>query len=293
MWEPHLDGEKLIDEFVRGYYGEAVAPLIHQYWDALITGGKDENLPGLLRREFGEMDRPGNSQPVTEIMNKAVETATESAGPIPTSPPVAEAKMGVVTSAQPLYPLRAERAAAVPRSQRPFEAARSSPNSANGSRRRRRSSRGKNLANYLQGLKADSWQKIRRKSPGHSGGRTGRVHALSFNNYHDAATIVDVEGWNGRRTDGNEGRLEHQLPAGSQKYRILASLRCEGAIKEGKLGSWGVYDAQGKRAAREHDPRRGRSRPETGRSTASSAGCWASSTTSPAYFWFAHGHSPT
>ena len=31
------DGEKLIDEFVRGYYGEAVAPLIHQYWDVLIA----------------------------------------------------------------------------------------------------------------------------------------------------------------------------------------------------------------------------------------------------------------
>ena len=36
MWEPNLDAEKLIDEFVRGYYGEAVAPLIKQYWDVLL-----------------------------------------------------------------------------------------------------------------------------------------------------------------------------------------------------------------------------------------------------------------
>ena len=31
------------------------------------------------------------------------------------------------------------------------------------------------------------------------------------------------------------------------KYRILGSLRREGTIKEGKLGSWGVYDVQGKK----------------------------------------------
>ena len=37
MWEPNLDAEKLIDEFLRGYYGEAVAPLIKQYWDVLIA----------------------------------------------------------------------------------------------------------------------------------------------------------------------------------------------------------------------------------------------------------------
>ena len=32
------------------------------------------------------------------------------------------------------------------------------------------------------------------------------------------------------------------------KYRLLASLRCEGTIKEGRLGSWGVYDSQGKKS---------------------------------------------
>ena len=37
MWEPDLDADKLIDEFVRGYYGEAVAPLVKQYWDVLIA----------------------------------------------------------------------------------------------------------------------------------------------------------------------------------------------------------------------------------------------------------------
>jgi len=32
------------------------------------------------------------------------------------------------------------------------------------------------------------------------------------------------------------------------KYRVLASLRCEGTLKDGKLGTWGAYDAKGKRS---------------------------------------------
>jgi hypothetical protein len=75
--------------------------------------------------------------------------------------------------------------------------------------------------------------------------------ALSFNNFRNAATIVDdPKGWNGKsvrmgtKVDWNT----NCHPPVRGKYRLLASLRCEGTIKEGKLGSWGVYDSQGKRS---------------------------------------------
>ena len=75
--------------------------------------------------------------------------------------------------------------------------------------------------------------------------------ALSFNNYNNAATIVvDAEGWNGKsvrmgtKVDWNTS----YTPPVRGKYRTVASLRCAGTIKEGQLGSWGVYDAHAKKS---------------------------------------------
>jgi hypothetical protein len=78
------------------------------------------------------------------------------------------------------------------------------------------------------------------------------------------------------------------------KYRILASLRCEGAIKEGKLGSWGVYDAQGKRALKSMTL--DAEAFKTGDGSFDRKFRWIElgvvDFVPGAYFWFAHGHSP-
>ena len=57
----------------------------------------------------------------------------------------------------------------------------------------------------------------------------------------DAATIIDdLEGWNGKsvrmgtKVDWNTA----YTPPVRGKYRVVASLRCEGTIREGTLGSW-------------------------------------------------------
>ncbi len=44
MWEPNLDGEKLIGEFLSGYYGLEVAPLLKRYWDVLIARAEKEKI---------------------------------------------------------------------------------------------------------------------------------------------------------------------------------------------------------------------------------------------------------
>jgi hypothetical protein len=66
----------LIDEFVHGYYGDAVAPLIKQYWDVLIAQAEKEKIYlgcfGMNSAKW--IDLPTLNQ-VTEIMNQAVETA--------------------------------------------------------------------------------------------------------------------------------------------------------------------------------------------------------------------------
>ena len=40
--EAMADDQALIDEFLRGYYGEAVAPLLQEYWDVLIAKAQKE-----------------------------------------------------------------------------------------------------------------------------------------------------------------------------------------------------------------------------------------------------------
>ena len=196
MWEPHLESETLIDEFVHGYYGEAVAPLIKQYWNVLIAqeGKFDLYLEGL--------------------------------------------KAGFIAQ--------------------------------------------KNPPDICKGVPEDAWVIF---------------DALSFNNYNHAATIIDdPAGWNGKsvrmgtKVDWNT----NYTPPVRGKYRILASLRCEGTIQEGRLGSWGVYDPQGKKSLK--------SMTLNFTDFAAPDGSFdkefrwidlgAVDFVPGAYFWFAHGHRP-
>ena len=82
MWEPHLDGDKLIDEFLRGYYGEAVAPLLEQYWDILIARAEKEKTYlgcfGVTSEKWLDL---ATLNQATEVMNQAVEKATSVYGP--------------------------------------------------------------------------------------------------------------------------------------------------------------------------------------------------------------------
>ena len=99
--------------------------------------------------------------------------------------------------------------------------------------------------------------------------------ALSFNNYDNAATIIDDEGWNGKsvrmgtKVDWNTS----YTPPIRGKYRLLASLRCEGTIQEGRLGSRGVRTRSGlERCSRAWSWTARISRAKTARSTENSAG---------------------
>lgn len=44
MWNPNLDENKLIDEFLTGYYGANAAPHLRQYWDLLTKAAKESNV---------------------------------------------------------------------------------------------------------------------------------------------------------------------------------------------------------------------------------------------------------
>jgi Domain of unknown function (DUF4838) len=306
MWEPNLNGDKLIDEFVRGYYGKAVAPLIKQYWDILIAKAKKEKIYlGCFGMNSAKWIDLAVLNQVTEVMNKAVETATKVYGPDSRElSRLRKSKMGVDhVWLSRYYPLRCEaREKKVPflGPKDPLKAA----EEFGGLCKRFKTkaaviSQEKNLGVYLEGLKAGF---IAQKNPpdickGVPEDSWVVFDALSFLNYHDAATVIDdPHGWNGKsvrmgtKVDWNTS----YTPPVRGKYRVLASLRCEGTIKKGKLGSWGVYDAHGKKSLKTMVLNAKDFVTENGLFDKKFR--WidlgAVDFVVGAYFWFAHGHSP-
>ncbi len=78
------------------------------------------------------------------------------------------------------------------------------------------------------------------------------------------------------------------------KYRVLASLRCEGTAKKDTLGSWGVYDPRGKKSLKTMALYRNDFATDDGPFDKKFR--WMDlgviDFVAGAYFWFAHRHSP-
>jgi len=306
MWEPHLDGDRLIDEFLRGYYGAEVAPLLQEYWNLLIARAEREKIYlGCFGVNSAKWLDLATLNQATEIMNRAVETATRAYGPDSAElRRLRKSKMGVDhVWLSRYYPLRCE----AREKKLPFRGPRDPLAAAEEfaglcqqfKTASARISQEKNFGIYLEGLKAGfiaqrNPPEICRDLP-----EDGWVvfDALSFTNFRNAATVVnDAQGWNGKsvrmgtQVDWNTS----YAPPVRGKYRVLASLRCEGTLHDGKLGSWGVYDAQGKKGLK--------SMPLTAKQFASADGSFDTKFrwidlgvvdfVAGAYFWFAHGHRP-
>ena len=306
MWEPNLDAERLIDEFLRGYYGEAVAPLVKQYWDILIARAQQEKIYlGCFGMNSAKWIDLATLNQVTELMNQAVEAATKAYGPDSDQlRRLRKSKMGVDhVWLSRYYPLRCEaREKKLPflGPKDPFQAAEDFAQLCKRAKTKAAViSQEKNFPVYLESLKAGF---LAQKNPpeickGVPEDGWVAFDARMFNNYSNAATIIDdAQGWAGKsvrmgtKVDWNTA----YTPAVRGKYRILASLRCEGTLKEGKLGSWGVYDAQGKRALKTMALK-----PKdfaTADGSFDKKFRWIELGTIDfvpgAYFWFAHGHSP-
>jgi len=306
MWEPDLDGEKLIDEFVRGYYGEAVGPLIKQYWDILIAQAEKEKIYlGCFGMNSAKWLDLATLNQVTEVLNRAVETAARVYGPDSDElRRLRKSKMGIDhVWLSRYYPLRCEaREKKLPflGPKDPFQAANEFAQLCKRFKTKAAViSQKKGIALYLEGLKAGFVAQTRppEMCKGIPADRWLVVDALSFGNFRDAATVIDdVEGWNGKsvrmgtKVDWNTS----YAPPVRGKYRVLASLRCEGTITKGKLGSWGVYDPRGKKSLKTMVLYPKDFAAEDG--SFDKKFRWidlgAIDFVAGAYFWFAHGHSP-
>lgn len=306
MWQPDLDPAKLISEFLGGYYGTEVAPLLQQYWDILIAQAEKEKIYlgcfGVNSAKWLDLNTLNR---VTELMNRAVETATKTYGAGSEElRRLQKSKMGIDhVWLSRYYPLRGEareKKLAFLGPKDPLDGAEKFARLCQQFQTKAAaiSQEGK-LGQYLEGLKAGF---LAQKNPpeicrGIPEDAWVIFDAQSFSNYRNAATVVDdKEGWNGKsvrmgtKVDWNTS----YTPPVRGKYRILASLRCEGTLKEGKIGSWGVYDAQGKKSLKSIilSPKDF----TTPDGSFDKKFRWIDLGTIDfipgAYFWFAHGHQP-
>ncbi len=307
MWEPHLDGEKLIDEFVRGYYGEAVAPLIKQYWDVLIAQAEKEKIYlGCFGMNSAKWIDLATLNQVTEIMNKAVETATKVYGPDSDElRRLRKSKMGVDhVWLSRYYPLRCEaREKKLPflGPKDPVEAA-------------------EEFAQLCKRFKTKaaviSQEEEPRAVPGRSEGGIPRAEESAGNLQGRAGRRLgrfrrpvvqqlpqrgDDRRRRGRlerqeRPHGNEGRLEYQLLPRRSAGSTACSPRC--AAKEPSRKANSALGASTTRRARS----RSRAWSSTPKDFATEDGSfdrkfrWIDlgviDFVPGAYFWFAHGHNP-
>lgn len=306
MWEPHLDGEKLIDEFVRGYYGEAVAPMIKQYWDTLIAQAEKKKIYlGCFGMNSANWIDLATLNQVTEVMNRAVETATNVYGPNSGElRRLRKSKMGIDhVWLSRYYSLRGEWR----EKKGPFLGPKDPLNAAEEfaglckqfKAKAAHISQKEGIEAYLEVLKAGFIAQANPPEICKSLPENTWVvfDARSFTNFREAATIVDdPAAWDGKsvrmgtRVDWNTS----YKPPVRGKHRILASLRCEGAVKQGKLGSWGVYDAQGKKSLKSMVLQPKHFALDDG--SFDKKFRWIDlgvvDFVPGAYFWFAHGHSP-
>ncbi len=307
MWEPQLDDRALIDEFCRGYYGEAVAPLIKEYWDVLIARAEETKIYlGCFGVNSAKWIDLATLNRVTQIMDRAIETATKTYGGDSNElRRLQKSKMGIDhVWLSRYYPLRSEaRGAGQPflGPQDPLAAAEAFAQLCQRFKTKAAviSQRDDTFALYLEGLKAGF---IAQKNPPEICRDLPEENwlvcdALSFNNVNQAATIIeDAEGWNGKsvrmgtKVDWNT----NYTPPVKGKYRLLASLRCEGTIKQGRLGSWGVYDAPGKKSLKSATLDAKQFVTDDGSFDRKFR--WIDlgvvDFVPGAYFWFAHGHDP-
>mgnify|MGYP000889811025 CR=1 FL=1 len=306
MWDPSVNAEEMIDEFLRGYYGEAVAPLLKQYWDLLIARAEETQIYlGCFRVTSAKWLDLATLNLVTDILNRAVEAATKTYGPASDElRRLQKSKMGIDhVWLSRYYALRGEaREKKLPflGPKDPLQAAEEFAGLCKRFKTKAADiSQKKGIGPYLEGLLAGF---VAQKHPPEfcrdiPADRWFVFDALSFRNFRDAATVVDdAAGWNGKsvrmgtKVDWNTS----YAPPLRGKYRILASLRCEGTLREGKIGSWGVYDSQGKKSLKSMVLQPKLFVTEEG--SFDKKFRWIElgvvDFVAGAYFWFAHGHSP-
>ncbi|MDR2757004.1 MAG: DUF4838 domain-containing protein, partial [Planctomycetaceae bacterium] len=78
LWNPALDENKLFDEFLNGYYGTDVAPILKEYWNLLLDHAEKSGVYlGIYRGSTNDWLNLETLNKTVTLMNQAVETTKD------------------------------------------------------------------------------------------------------------------------------------------------------------------------------------------------------------------------
>ncbi|MCL2118929.1 MAG: DUF4838 domain-containing protein, partial [Planctomycetaceae bacterium] len=81
MWNPSLDENALLDDFLNGYYGEKAAPLLWEYMNLLVNRANESGVYlGCFRNNTADWLDYDTLCKATELMNRAIEATSQSLG---------------------------------------------------------------------------------------------------------------------------------------------------------------------------------------------------------------------
>ncbi|MDR0703991.1 MAG: DUF4838 domain-containing protein [Planctomycetaceae bacterium] len=78
LWNPALDEKKLFDEFLNGYYGNDVAPILKEYWNLLLDRAERSGIYlGIYRDSTKDWLDFETLNKAVALMNRAIETTKD------------------------------------------------------------------------------------------------------------------------------------------------------------------------------------------------------------------------
>jgi hypothetical protein len=78
LWNPALDEKKLFDEFLNGYYGNDVAPILKEYWNLLLDRAEKSGVYlGIYRTSTSDWLDFETLNKAVVLMNRAIETTKD------------------------------------------------------------------------------------------------------------------------------------------------------------------------------------------------------------------------
>lgn len=259
QWDPSQDSEALQDEFLAGFYGPKVAPILRDYLNLLHDRAEKVNLHlGCFNALTSAWLDLATLNRASELMNQALKASGEAYG---TDSPEFRHLRKSALAIESVWVYRYDSLKTEARRLKiPFGGP-DDPEKA--TRKFAEECREFKIA----GLKIGQKGGIEPSLEGLIENFTARsvppefcrdlpkdswlaFSALGFANVSNAAEIVpDAESCSGKSVKmGTKVDWNTQFsPEFTGRFRVFAALRCEGTEREKRLGSWGIYDVNGKK----------------------------------------------
>ncbi len=306
MWDVSLDPEKLKTEFLEGYYGPKVAPFIQKYLDVLHDRAEEVDVYlGCFGAKTAKWLDLATINKAQNIMNQAAKISEKTYGK--NSPQFRRLrKTRLALDSVWLYRYASLQYEAVKKNL-PYAGPKNLAAAADDFEKSCAEfnihtleiGKTNSISQLVAGIKQNAAPKRRlpdfcKNIPRE---RILTFSPLVFQNVHDRAKPIDDPAATGGKAMKMDVHVNWNLqfhPDFTGKYRIYASMRCEGKEKEQKICAWGLYDTEKKQSVKTQPLSSSQFLNKDGKYDSNYQWFDLGTVEVPAgsYLWFAHGQSP-